>query len=263
MYVGNGIMLLSYMAIQPSTKLTLAIMYGGTRIQSPVTLQVKDYSSSVDITQTAILGPDGVQISTSVPLVYTIGSPDTSLTFTIQPRDNNGFIITNPNFNDTVPIFTVIVNGGGMAMQTIQSDVNEWNFEFSIPYQTNAITMFVAVQSMAGTHGALTHVKNSGFTIMWMPGPSFAANTQIVESSLNLGIAPCQVVAGQKVKLKVQAFDEYNNPQVYNSVSLDVFTATLNSFPSGDIMDNPARGFNNGDLTYDRSTSRKNVWHYK
>ncbi|KAG0620064.1 hypothetical protein M758_4G186200 [Ceratodon purpureus] len=246
-YVGNSIMLFSYMAIQPSTKLTIALTYGGTRIQNPMNLQVKDFAGSIDITQTTILGPDSVQISTSVPLVYTVGDPNTSLLFTIQPRDSNGFIITNPNFNDTIPVFTVMVTG--MAIQTIQSDPNEWNFQFSIPYQTSTITMFVAVQ--ANIHGPPTDVKNSGFTILWMPGPSYPANTAIVQSSLNLGIAPCQVVAGQKVKNKVQAFDEYNNPQVYNSMLLDVFTATLNSYPSGDIMDNPAIGLNNGDLTYD------------
>ena len=246
-YVGNGLMLFSYMAIQPSTKLTIALLYGGTRILSPVNLQVKDFPGSVDITQTVIVGPDNIQISTSVPLVYTVGSPETSLLFTIQPHDNNGFIITNPNFNDTVPVFIVMVSG--MALQTMQTDPNDWNFQFSIPYQTSAMTMFVAVQ--ANNHGSLTDVKNSGFTILWMPGPSYPANTAIIQSSLNLGTAPCQIVAGQKVKNKVQAFDEYNNPQVYNNMLLDLFTATLNSYPSGDIMDNPTVGLNNGDLTYD------------
>jgi hypothetical protein len=246
-YVGNGLMLFSYMAIQPSIKLTIALLYGGTRILSPVNLQVKDFPGSVDITQTVIVGLDNIQISTSVPLVYTVGNPETSLLFTIQPHDNNGFIITNPNFNDTVPVFIVMVSG--MAPQTVQTDPNDWNFQFSIPYQTSAMTMFVAVQ--ANNHGSLTDVKNSGFTILWMPGPSYPANTAIVQSSLNLGTAPCQMVAGQKVKNKVQAFDEYNNPQVYNNMLLDLFTATLNSYPSGDIMDNPIVGLNNGDLTYD------------
>ena len=246
-FVGNGLMLFSYMAIQASTKLAVSLTYGGTRIPSPVNLQVKDFPGPVDITQTAILGPDNIQISTSIPLVFTVGSPDNTQMFTIQPRDSSGFIITNPNVNDTVPVFTVMVTG--MALQTVQSDIDDWNFQFSIPSQTSVMTMFVAVQ--ATSHGLLTDVKNSGFTILWMPGASFPANTQIVQSSLNLGIAPCQVVAGQQVINTVQAFDMYNNPQVYNSMSLDVFTATLNSFPSGDIMDNPAVGLNNGDLTFD------------
>lgn len=238
----------SYMAIQPSSKLLVSASYGGARIQNPVNLQVKDVANSIDVTQTVVLGPDGIQISTSVPLVYSVGTSDNDLTFTIQPHDNEGFIITNPNINDSLPVFFVTVAGGGIPMMTVQTDPSSWTFEFSIPFTTVCTSMFVAVQSNA--NGPLTDVKNSGFTIIWVPSSSSPSNTVIVQSPLNT-VTPTQVVAGQTITITVQAYDMFNNPQIYNIQSPDVFTATLNSYPSGDVVGNPATGLNNGDLTFD------------
>lgn len=242
-FLSNGVTMFTYSPAYNSY--TMLVNYGGKKISDPVTLLGKDVALLTSIRDSVVLGPDNCEISTSVPLVYTVAPSNTSLQFTIQPRDQDGIIITTPNPEYFIPNFTIFVEN--RPPFNVINQIDGWWYEFSIPLQEQAENLYVEVSGF--DNGVLTYVKNSGFTIQLLPHVSNASNTQVIRSTLDLnGIT--KVIAGHDIEIIVQPYDSYKNKQIYNLYRPDIFSATLYSIPYGDVTIPTSIGLNNGDSTY-------------
>ena len=238
-YLGNGILLFAYSPIENTTSYSVLVNYGGQQIQDPVTLAVVDYAGPTDFRQSVVLGPDMSEVTSALPIVATVGPPDMGIPFTIQPRDSMGYAITTPNPNDPVPTFLVSVLGGGPPIK-VQCEPGIWSFMFTLPLLTTSGYYFVSVQGTL--NGVIVaDLKNSGFTLYLAPGLSNATNTRFVQGNVDPN-SPMKVIAGDTLDIHVQAYDSYQNAQIYNLYVLDYFTATLNLLPRGDIIGPVAAG---------------------
>jgi len=242
-FLSNGVTMFAYSPIYDSY--TILVNYGGQQVCNPVTLIGKDEALQASVQNSVVLGPDSSEISTLVPLVFTIAPSNMSLQFSIQSRDLNGIIITTPNPNWQISNFTVTV--GNRPSFNVVNQIDGWWFEFSIPLQEQVENLYVEV--LGYDNGVLTFVKNSGFTIQLIPNISNASNTQVVRSTLDFnGIT--KVTASQEIEIIVQPYDSYKNKQIYNLYLPDVFSTTLYSIPFGDVTGPTSTGLNNGDFTY-------------
>lgn len=249
-YLNHGTTLFTYSLVN-NASFSISVYYGGQLVHNPyrVNLVCKDIPGAVSVRHSAVLGPDSSELTTGVPLEFTVANPNTTVLFTIQCRDQDGMIITTPNPNYPTPNFTVTVVGDGPPLASFQviNQLDGWWYQFYVPLRTKSGDIHVQVQSWE--NGALADVKNSGFTIYLAPGVSSPANTKIVRSSLDLN-SITKVVAGQTIEITVQPYDAYGNMQVYNLYVPDVFSATLNLYPGGETIGPVAIGLDNGDNTY-------------
>ena len=249
-YLNHGTTLFTYSLVNNATY-SISLYYGGKLVHNPyrVNLICKEIPGPVSIRHSAVLGPDSSELTTGVPLQFTVANPNTTILFTIQCRDEDGMIITTPNPNFPTPNFTVTIVGDGPPLASFQvfNQLDGWWYQFYVPLRTKSGDIHVQVQSVE--NGAPADVKNSGFTIYLAPGVSNPAYTKIVRSSLDLN-SITKVVAGQTIEITVQPYDSYGNMQLYNLYVPDVFSATLNLSPGGEIIGPVAIGLDNGDNTY-------------
>lgn len=256
-FLSNGVTMFTYSPIYDSY--TMFVNYGGKPIHlNPVTLMGKDVALQASIRDSVVLGPDNSEVSTSIPLIFTAAHSNISLPFVIQPRDQDGIIITTPNPNWNFPNFTILV--GDRPPIEVINQLDGWSYQFFIPLQNQTGYLYVEVLGTEA-NGVQTYVKNSGFTLHLIPGISNAANTHVVRSTLDLNRIT-KVIAGHYIEITVQPYDIFKNKQIYNLYLPDIFLATLHSIPNGDISGPTSIGLNNGDFTYTMRLKATSIGQY-
>jgi len=250
-YITLGVVMLSYYpANTTNSSFTLSTTFNGRLVgNTSYSVAVTQFAGPIFVSNCAILGPDQVEVMTDVPIVATVGTSTAGIFFWVQPRDIYGTIITTPDPSVVDPFFIVTVQGGSGPPINVTTVQGGWEFIFVIPFVTVSGYLYVTVTSPA-TGGVWSAVSNSGFTIYLAPAQSYAPNSVIVSSNLLSKINPTQMIVGQWVQFIMQAYDQYHNPQIYNSYTTDLFSVVLTKAHSSTVLGSTIYGVNRYDLTY-------------
>jgi hypothetical protein len=250
-YITLGTVMFSYYpANTTNSSFTLTTTFNAGMVgNTSYSVTLSEFAGPIFVSNCAILGPDQVEVMTDVPILATVGPSTGGILFWVQPKDSSGTIITTPDPSVVDPFFIVTVQGGNGPPINVTTVQGGWEFPFVIPLVTVSGYLYVTVTSPA-TDGVWSAVSNSGFTIYLSPAQSYAPNSVIVSSNLLSKINPTQMIVGQWVQFIMQAYDQYHNPQIYNSYTTDLFSAVLTKAPSHAVLGSTIYGVNRYDLTY-------------
>ncbi|KAL2631507.1 hypothetical protein R1flu_016193 [Riccia fluitans] len=220
-YMGQGMMMITYVPSTAAAEYVITVAYDSVPSLISGALMCNETVGNYSAARSVIMGSDGAEIDNQAVLYSIAGE---TVAFGIEPRDESGFTYPGPpvDMMDTVKTPVYVLRITSTPTQFLQADPITFysSFEFS---STEAKDYTVIVQSRDGTK----ELKNSGFTVKFLPGPTAAPNCVVTTVQGLPFDSNKPLTAGTVLTLLVQAKDAFDNVQNYNLQNADVFVATL------------------------------------